>query len=77
MKVEGGENKGKGVKREREEENDKIQIPSGDEDLESLQVPRTTPHTPSRLLTISDAGCAHANPGLDKEKGKEIREARD
>jgi len=47
VKAEGGKGKGRGVKREREEsgKNDVIEIFSDDEDLESLQVTRTTPHT--------------------------------
>jgi len=47
VKAEGGESKGKGAKREREENgnDDMIEIFSDDEDLESLQVTRTTPHT--------------------------------
>jgi len=46
-KAGGGKSKGKGVKREREENgnDDVIEIFSDDEDLESLQVMRTTPRT--------------------------------
>jgi len=46
VKAEGGKSKGKGVKREREEngDDDIIEIPSDDEDLGSLKVTHTTPH---------------------------------
>jgi hypothetical protein len=46
VKVEGGENKGKGAKREREENGDDsvIEIFSDDEDLETLEVKRATRH---------------------------------
>ena len=53
VKAEGGKNRGKGVKREREENGDGvIEIFSDDEDLESLQVMCTIPHPP-RFLTVS------------------------
>ena len=54
VKTEGGKSKGKGVKREREENgsDDVIEISSDDGDLESLQVTRATSHI-LRLLTAS------------------------
>ena len=55
VKVEAGKNKERAVKREREENgnDDVIEIFSDDEDLGSLRVTRTTPHT-STLLTASE-----------------------
>jgi len=55
VKPEGGESKGKGVKRRREESgsNDVIEIFSDDEDLESLQVTHATSDI-LRLLTTSE-----------------------